>query len=333
MRVPTVVLFLGGACLLSADPASSQPPKAAPAKPTLAARIEVDEHEYCFTVRFLLKNDSDRDAEVTYGRGDKGLEVVPMFHLGGGRDIYITPPTYLGLPKRSLQPNVAPIPAGKEILYGTFTMGYPRSEKETVEDLSATIQFREPAQTFETKPVRLIIPAQKPGAAPPIVATDVSPKVPDFPGEWVNSDNGDLSLRLRVKSARIATPDSIVVVAEIRNNRTAPVTILRPFGDSYLAQAVQIKIWGEQGQIKYTGPKLDYDLNAKAFVTIAPKEVVTSTLELPVTNFAGTDKAGAYTLRYDYSYDGGWDKKVASEGVKGIWHGTMCSREVQLRKK
>jgi len=333
MRVSIVALPLGCICLLCADPASSQPPKAAPAKPTLAARMEVEEHEHCFTVRFFLKNDSDRDAEVTYGRGDKGLEVVPKFHLGGGRDIYITPPTYIGLPNRSLQPNVMPIPAGKEILYGTFTMGYPRSVKETVEELSATIRFREPAEALETKPVRLIIPAQKPGAAPPIVATDVSPKVPDTPGEWVNSDNGDLSLRLRTKSARLATQDSIFVVAEIRNNRTAPVTILRPFGDSYLAQALQIKIWGEQGQIKYTGPKLDYDLNAKAFVAIGPKEVVTSTLELPVTNFAGTDKAGTYTLRYDYSYDGGWDKKVAGEGVKGIWHGAMSSREIQLRKE
>ncbi len=333
MRIPTVALILGSACLLSADPASSQPPKAAPAKPTLTARIEVEEHEHCFSVRFFLKNDSDRDAEVTYGRGSQGLEIVPKFHLGGGREVYITPPTYIGLPKRSLQPNVMPIPAGKEILYGTFSMGYPPSKKESVEDLSATIQFREPSLTLETKPVRLIISAQKTGAATPIDAPDVRPKAPDTPGEWVNSDNGDLSLRLRVKSARLATQDSIFVVAEIRNNRTAPVTILRPFGDSYLAQALQIKIWGERGQIKYTGPKFDYDLNAKAFVTIGPKEVVASTLELPVSSFAGTDKAGAYTLRYDYSYDGGWDKKVAGEGVKGIWHGTMCSREVQLRKK
>src|SRR6185295_12045013 len=115
-------------------------------------------------------------------------------------------------------------------------------------------------------------------------------------------DNLDLSLRLRVKSACIATHDSIFVIAEIRNNRTVPVTILRPFGDPYFAEGVQIKIWGEQGQIKYSGPQADYDLNAEAFVTVRANEIVSETFELPVRDFAGTEKAGTYTLRYDYAY-------------------------------
>lgn len=184
-----------------------------------------------------------------------------------------------------------------------------------------------------TKPVRLKIPAQKPVAAAVVATVDI-PKAPDLPGAWVKSDNGELSLRLRVKSAGLASQDSIFVIAEIRNNSPVPVTILRPFGDSFFARGVQIKIWGEQGQIKYSGGKAaDYDLNAKAFVTLGANEVVTDTLELPVHDFAGTEKAGTYTVRYDYAYDGGWDKKLASEGVKGIWHGAMCSREIHLKKE
>jgi hypothetical protein len=53
-------------------------------------------------------------------------------------------------------------------------------------------------------------------------------QVPDSPAEWVSSDNGELSLRLRVKSERLAIQDSIVVIASIRNNTAEPMTILRP---------------------------------------------------------------------------------------------------------
>ena len=182
--------------------------------------------------------------------------------------------------------------------------------------LSATLYFLERSPTVETLPVQIKVLAGKPGA-----------------GEWVASDNRDLSLRLRVKSTGIAVKDSIFVIAEIRNDRKAPLTILRPFGDPFLALGGQIKIWGQGAQIEYTGPIADYDLDAKAFVTLEVDEAVTATLELPVQYFAGTDKAGAYVVRYDYAYSGTWDKKVATEGVTQIWHGSVTSREVPLQKK
>ena len=161
-----------------------------------------------------------------------------------------------------------------------------------------------------------------------------TPQTPDSPGEWETSGNGDLSLRLRVKSARLATQESIVVIAEMRNNRQGPVTILRPFGwHQLIAHASQLKIWGEQGQIKYKGPIADYELDKASFITLAAKEITTDTLELTVSDFAATGKAGNYAVRYDYSYSGEGEKKVADEGVKGIWRGTICSREVQLKKQ
>jgi len=47
----------------------------------------------------------------------------------------------------------------------------------------------------------------------------------------------------------------------------------------------------------------------------------------------GLDQAGTYTLRFDYRYDGEWDKKVAREGVKDIWRGWIYSREVTIVKE
>ncbi|MFN0125707.1 MAG: hypothetical protein ACKV19_03350 [Verrucomicrobiales bacterium] len=161
----------------------------------------------------------------------------------------------------------------------------------------------------------------------------LTPQAPDSPANWVDSDNGDLSLRLSVKSECLATQETIVVIASIRNNSAQPLTILRPFGDQFEALAGQTKIWSAQGHVKYTGPTWDYVVNKTAFITLNPKEIATDTLDLSVSDFAETAKAGNYAVRYDYEYRGTWDKTVADEGVKGIWHGTICSREVQLKKQ
>jgi hypothetical protein len=165
----------------------------------------------------------------------------------------------------------------------------------------------------------------------PIRKGDDQPRTACSPGQWVTSDDGDLAIRLSVKSPRIAAKENISLIAQIRNNRTDPVTILRPFGDLE-AEGFYLKIWGKDGRIKYTGPEFDYDLDAKAFVTLAAGETVTDTLEVSNDYFAGIDQTGEYTLRFDYRYDGTWDKTVAREGVKDIWRGWMCSREVSLER-
>src|SRR5262245_20735381 len=53
------------------------------------------------------------------------------------------------------------VPAGKEILYGTFTMGYPPTEKARTEKLIAVIQFKELKATLRTEPQELNISAVK----------------------------------------------------------------------------------------------------------------------------------------------------------------------------
>lgn len=158
MRVATVALFLGGVAVFMGSLGLSQGPKDERNLTALKPRIEVDEHEHCFTVRFFLKNDGKDEEKVEYGRGGSGLQVVPQFRVDF---VTITPPTYVSPPRRSMKPDVRSIPAGEEILYGTFTMGYPVLDQGGDKKLTASIYFRELKATLRTEPQPLKIPAPK----------------------------------------------------------------------------------------------------------------------------------------------------------------------------
>ena len=162
MRVLALTLCLGCVCLLSAHRTSGQNPATATEEPDLAVRIELDEHEHCFTLRFFVKNNGESEAKVTYGRGDSGLEVVPHFRFSG---LYISPPTYLRPARRSMRPNVRKIPAGTEILYGTFTLGYPqisrRIRRDGDDELSAFIRFLDSKKTLYAPMQRLKLPNEE----------------------------------------------------------------------------------------------------------------------------------------------------------------------------
>src|SRR5262245_20400749 len=140
MRLLAVALFVSGSWLLMTDSARSQKPKVDPMPPTLSARVEIDEHENSFTVRFFLKNTSEKDIEVVIGSVRSGLLVLPQFHVC---EVTSHPPTYSRPPRRSMKNDVRQVPACKEILYGTFTMGYPPTARASTEKLTAVIEFKE----------------------------------------------------------------------------------------------------------------------------------------------------------------------------------------------
>ncbi len=152
---------------------------------------------------------------------------------------------------------------------------------------------------------------------------------------WVTSDDGKLALRLSVMTPRVQANGNIQVAAEIRNVSQQKITILRPFGDDYAALSIGMKIWDGVSQIRYTGPVKTYVVGALAFAVLGPGEVVEDKLELMVDNFAGIERPGRYTLRYDYSYDGSWDTTAAAgnSGIKDAWRGTISSREVQVLRE
>jgi hypothetical protein len=149
-----VSLALVLACCAAAGPDAARGQKPGPGeKPQLKARIEVVAQEPCFTVRLYLKNEGKEDAKVVFGIRGSGLSVLPTFSVG---HFQVTPPKYTTPPPRALRPNVLRVPAGKEVLYGSFTMGYPpgyplRKEVRVV----GYIRFEELKLNLETPPQML----------------------------------------------------------------------------------------------------------------------------------------------------------------------------------
>jgi len=96
----------------------------------LRARLEVVTHEHCFVVTFRLRNVTDEERRVETGRGGQGLTNVPRLMVRaavrGSVFLRVTPATWLGPSRRSMGPDYVRIPAGKEVVYGRFTLGYER---------------------------------------------------------------------------------------------------------------------------------------------------------------------------------------------------------------
>lgn len=169
-----------------------------------------------------------------------------------------------------------------------------------------------------------------------LLLTMIIPGCRSPPGDppWVTSDDGLLALRLSAVSQCTEVSEDVQVVAQIRNASQRKLTILRPFGDWYAARAIGMKIWDGERQITYAGPAVSYVIGAKSFAVIGPGEVVEDKMEL-TNNYAGFERPGRYTLRYDYSYDGYWDATAAAgnSGIAGAWRGTISSREIQVFRK
>ena len=150
--------------------------------------------------------------------------------------------------------------------------------------------------------------------------------------QFVQSEDGKLELRLTVARPKVARSEAVQVAAQLRNISQQPVTVIRPFGDWVVAQSTAMKVWNAQTRVRYTGPMPSYEIGALAFATLRPGETVEDKLELSAGNYAGLEKPDTYTLRYDYSYDGGWDTTAAAghSGISNAWRGTISSREVQV---
>jgi hypothetical protein len=170
------------------------------------------------------------------------------------------------------------------------------------------------------------------GVASPVVALGDEPVAEESPdaAQWVDSDDSSLALRLSVASRTVSADAEVEITAQIRNTSRMPITLLRPFGDWYQAEAAGIKIWNEKHRLQYTGPTPDYVVLKEGFAVVAPGAMIEDKIKLTVTNFKGFEELGTYALRFDYSYNGGWDKTA---GIHGAWRGTISSREVQLKKQ
>lgn len=124
--------------------------------------------------------------------------------------------------------------------------------------------------------------------------------------------------------------ESFVVVAEIENRSSERLTILRPFGDDFIAVSHGIEIRNAQDKLAYTGAQRTYVIGAGGFATLEPGESVEDNRELPIDNYAGIEKAGRYTLQYYYSYGGEWDATAAKGGIRDAWRGWIPSGDVEI---
>lgn len=95
----------------------------------VSARIEVEGTEKCFTVRFYIKNDEEKDIEVIVGRGRTGRKVITLHYEQGGYALEITPPVFKQPGSRSMRPDLVKLPAHEEVLYDTYRLGFPDDDK------------------------------------------------------------------------------------------------------------------------------------------------------------------------------------------------------------
>lgn len=147
------------------------------------------------------------------------------------------------------------------------------------------------------------------------------------------SRDGELALRFRAQSHFVKTDESFVVVAEIENRSSERLTILRPFGDDFIAASHGIELRNAQGKLAYTGAQRSYAIGAGGFATLEPGESVEDKLELPIDNYARIEDAGRYTLQYDYSYSGEWDTTAAKGGIQDAWRGWIRSGDVEILRE
>lgn len=175
------------------------------------------------------------------------------------------------------------------------------------------------------------------GVHAPVAASADEPPGHDASSDvqWIDADGRLLALRLSPASQTVAKGASIKITAQLRNTGTAPITVLRPFGDRYFAKAAGMKVWNHERRILYSGATPTYPLGPSAFAVIPAGATIEDHLELTTDDFAGIEEPGTYDLRYDYSYDGRGDSTAAAgeSGIRGAWHGTISSREILVTRK
>lgn len=151
-------------------------------------------------------------------------------------------------------------------------------------------------------------------------------QTPDSLTQWTDSRDNRLSVCFAADKTTFATDETIVIRCAARNNTDSPITILRPFGDSFYSLAEGLTILGPDGPIPYHGPMKEYILGTSAFHRLAPHGVIDETLEIPKDLFPGFGKPGLYTLGYSY-YSGGYPKP---EKPKDFWEGKITTSPVVI---
>ncbi|MEI6219148.1 MAG: hypothetical protein WCP86_09625, partial [bacterium] len=146
---------------------------------------------------------------------------------------------------------------------------------------------------------------------------------------WTDSADGKVSVCFFVDKNTFTADEPIVIRCAVRNNTKEPLFLLRPFGDAGYALQFGLHISGSKGQIRYTGSWTikDYGLGTGSFQELPAGKAMDGTLELRKSDFPGLEKAGTYTMRYDYVSG----RYPTQPKPKNFWEGTVTSGEVQVQ--
>lgn len=163
---------------------------------------------------------------------------------------------------------------------------------------------------------------------------------------WVTSADGKLSLRIVTAHGPIRADEPVWVLAELRNDADETLTVLRPFGDQYEAEASGFEITGPEGKVDYGGPKLTYVLGADAFTYLVPGEAMLETwstdalqdwLRLTVENRPGLGTPGQYEVRFTYRATPNHDEMAKQSGrfvgEAPLWTGEIRTGPVAVTKR
>ena len=137
--------------------------------------------------------------------------------------------------------------------------------------------------------------------------------------EWRNSCDGKVSVSFAVTKTTFGPKETIAVRCAVKNTSDQPLTILRPFGDSFYALAAGLAILGPEGAIPYRGAMKDYVLGTSAFIVLPAHSVADETMEIPPALFPGLGQPGLYTIGYQYM-SGGHPRQPAPEN---LWQGQV----------
>lgn len=173
---------------------------------------------------------------------------------------------------------------------------------------------------------------------------------------WVASKDKALSLRLLAPKRSYDTKETIVLLAELRNNSKQELLVLRPFGDSPRAIRFSLTIVGPKGRCDYVGPQVLYILGPGALSVLGPGRIIRDRLELsyalpvqldesgrivfplteredPYTGFRRFNIKGEYTFSFLYSTNTHAERPAARHFPKRkLWTGTIRSKELKITK-
>jgi len=155
---------------------------------------------------------------------------------------------------------------------------------------------------------------------------------------WTSSEDGKLSLRIVTAHAPIRADEPVWVLAELRNDSDETLTVLKPFGDQYEAEASGFEITGPDGKVSYGGPTLEYTLGADAFTYLVPGESMLETwstdalqdwLRLTEANYPGLGMPGQYKICFTYRATASHQDMAKQSGrfvgQENLWTGEICT--------